>query len=91
MNKALYVKMADNDALVIGEVEKVAKARGVPMAHVATAWLLAQDGITAPIIGVSKMAHLDDAIAALDLELSEAELEQLEAPYQPHPVMGVNL
>lgn len=91
MNKALYVKMADNDAQVIGEVEKVAMARGVPMAHVATAWLLAQDGITAPIIGVSKMAHLDDAIAALDLELSEAEIKQLEAPYQPHPVMGVNL
>jgi aryl-alcohol dehydrogenase-like predicted oxidoreductase len=91
MNKALYVKMADNDAQVISEVEKVAMARGVPMAHVATAWLLAQDGITAPIIGVSKMAHLDDAIAALDLELSEAEIKQLEAPYQPHPVMGVNL
>jgi aryl-alcohol dehydrogenase-like predicted oxidoreductase len=91
MNKALYVKMADNDAQVIGAVEQVAGARGLPMAQVATAWVLAQDGITAPIIGVSKMAQLEDALGALDVELSPAEIEQLEAPYQPHPVMGLNL
>jgi len=91
MNKVLYVKMADNDAQVIGAVEQVAKARGVPMAQVATAWVLAQEGITSPIIGVSKMAHLEDALGALDVTLSAAEIERLEAPYQPHPVMGVRL
>jgi aryl-alcohol dehydrogenase-like predicted oxidoreductase len=86
--KALYMKMADNDAAVIGAVEKVAKQRGIPMAHVATAWVLAQEGVTAPIIGVSKMAQLEDALGALDVTLSADEIEQLEAPYQPHPVMG---
>ena len=91
MNKVLYERMADNDGQVIGAVEQVARARGVPMAQVATAWVLAQDGITSPIIGVSKMEHLDDALGALDVELSPTEIEQLEAPYQPHPVMGVNL
>jgi aryl-alcohol dehydrogenase-like predicted oxidoreductase len=80
--------MADNDAQVIGAVQKVAGERGVPMAQVATAWVLAQDGITAPIIGVTKMAQFEDALGALEIELSEAEFEQLEAPYQPHPVMG---
>jgi aryl-alcohol dehydrogenase-like predicted oxidoreductase len=86
--QALYTKMADNDAQVIGAVEQVAKQRGIPMAHVVTAWLLAKDGITSPIIGVSKMAQLEDAISSLDVSLSAEEIEQLEAPYQPHPVMG---
>ena len=88
VNQGLYVKMAENDAQVIGAVEKVAKARGIPMAKVATAWLLAKEGISAPIIGVTKMPQLEDALSALDVELSAAEIEQLEAPYQPHPVMG---
>jgi aryl-alcohol dehydrogenase-like predicted oxidoreductase len=80
--------MAANDAQVIGAVEAIATERGVPMAHVATAWVLAQEGITAPIIGVSKMAHLEDALGSLDLNLTEAEIARLETPYQPHPVMG---
>jgi aryl-alcohol dehydrogenase-like predicted oxidoreductase len=88
INKALYEKMAANDAQVIGAVEAIATERGVPMAHVATAWVLAQEGITAPIIGVSKMAHLEDALGSLDLNLTEAEIARLETPYQPHPVMG---
>ena len=86
--QALYTRMADNDAQVIGAVEQVASQRGISMAHVATAWLLAKDGITAPIIGVSKMSQLEDAISALDVSLSEEEIARLEAPYQPHPVMG---
>jgi 1-deoxyxylulose-5-phosphate synthase len=88
INKALYVRMADNDAAVIGAVEQVAGARGLPMAQVATAWVLAQPGISAPIIGVSKMAQLDEAIAALDVALTAEEMATIEAPYQPHPVMG---
>jgi aryl-alcohol dehydrogenase-like predicted oxidoreductase len=88
INKALFVKMADNDAQVIGAVEQVARARDIPMAHIATAWVLAQEGITAPIIGVSKMAQLEEAISALDVKLTSEEIAALEAPYQPHPVMG---
>jgi aryl-alcohol dehydrogenase-like predicted oxidoreductase len=58
------------------------------MAHVALAWLLAQPGVTAPIVGVSKMQHLKDALGALDLTLSADEIGALEAPYVPHPVSG---
>ncbi|MBM3595493.1 MAG: aldo/keto reductase, partial [Alphaproteobacteria bacterium] len=86
--QALYTKMAENDAEVIGAVESVAKQRGIPMAHVAIAWLLAKEGITAPIIGVSKMSQLEDALSSLEVNLGEEEIARLEAPYQPHPVMG---
>ena len=88
INQALYVKMAGNDAEVIGAVQKVAAARGAPMAQVATAWVLGLDGMTAPIIGVTKMAQLDDALGALEIKLTAEEVAALEAPYQPHPVMG---
>ena len=88
INKRLFEAMAQNDRAVIATIEQVAKARGVPMAHVAMAWLLAQDGITAPIVGVSKMAHLEDAIGALDVTLTGEEIGQLEGAYQPHPVLG---
>ena len=84
----LYKKMADNDAEVIGAVQKVAAARGAPMAQVATAWVLGLDGMTAPIIGVTKMAQLDDALGALEIKLTAEEVAALESPYQPHPVMG---
>ena len=68
-----------------------AAARGYQPAALAVAWVMSHPAITAPIIGVSKMAQLEDALGALDVELSPAEIEQLEAPYQPHPVMGLNL
>ena len=64
----------------------VAAARGISPAQVALAWILHQPGITAPIIGASKMAHLDQAIAALDITLTAEELRQLEEPYEPHTV-----
>ena len=54
----------------------------------ALAWLLHQPGVTAPIVGASKMQHLDDAVAALDLKLDAEELKALAEPYQPHPVLG---
>jgi len=69
-------------------VAHVAEARGVPRAQVALAWVLRQPGITAPIVGATKLAHLDDAIAALDVTLSDDEVAELEAPYAPHPVAG---
>jgi aryl-alcohol dehydrogenase (NADP+) len=69
-------------------VTEIAGKRGVSNAQVALAWLLAQPGVTAPIIGANKMAHLEDAVAALDLKLDADELKALAEPYQPHPIKG---
>jgi 1-deoxyxylulose-5-phosphate synthase len=66
----------------------VAQRRGVPLARVALAWLMAQPAVTSPIVGVTKQAHLDDAVAAVDLELDDDELEELGAGYLPHAVAG---
>jgi aryl-alcohol dehydrogenase-like predicted oxidoreductase len=76
------------DADVIEAARSVAAARGVPMARVALAWLLSRPGVTAPIVGATKPAHLDEAIAAVDLALSTEEIAVLEAPYRPHAVRG---
>ena len=65
-----------------------ARRRGVTPAQVALAWLLRQPGVTAPIVGTTKLAHLDAAIAALDITLDDAECRLLEEPYVPHPVLG---
>ena len=67
---------------------EVAAARGVPRAQVALAWLLQQPGITAPIVGASQTAHLEDALAALALRLTPEEIAALEEPYVPHPIAG---
>ena len=66
----------------------MAKARGVSAAQISLAWLLAQPGVTAPIIGASKMDQLDQAVEALDIQLDDAECTALEEPYQPQPVRG---
>jgi aryl-alcohol dehydrogenase-like predicted oxidoreductase len=78
----------DSDFAVVERVTDIAKRRGVSNAQVALAWVLAQPGVTAPIIGASKMQHLDEAIKALELGLSEEELRALAEPYKPHPVFG---
>ena len=67
---------------------ELAGRRGVRPAQIALAWLLHQPGVTAPIIGASKPHHLEDAVAALDIKLSEEERDYVQAPYQPHPVLG---
>ena len=85
---SLYAKTEESDRAVVAAVERVAGGLGVPMAQVAMAWLLAHSGITAPIVGVSKMAQLEDALGALDVTLSMEELGELELPYVPHPVAG---
>jgi len=77
-----------SDFTVVDRLTEIASKRGVPNAQVALAWVLAQPGVTAPIIGASKMHHLDDAIAGLKLKLDEAELQALSEPYRPHPVLG---
>ena len=78
----------DDDFAVVDKVSEIAKNRGVSNATVALAWVLAQPGVTAPIVGASKAAHLDDAVAALDLQLDADELKALAEPYRPHPVLG---
>ncbi len=78
----------DSDFAVVAKLSEIAEARGVPNAQVALAWLLGKPGVTAPIIGASKMKHLEDALAALDLKLEASELAALEEPYRPHGVLG---
>jgi aryl-alcohol dehydrogenase-like predicted oxidoreductase len=84
--RKLYDQDGDQD--VIDATVRVAKARGVAPARVALAWLLAKPIVAAPIVGATKIGHLEDAIAALDLELSAEEMRQLETPYRPHAVRG---
>jgi aryl-alcohol dehydrogenase-like predicted oxidoreductase len=83
--KTLY---DDSDASIVAALAKVAAGRHVPMAQVAIAWLLSRPTVTSPIIGATKVAHLEDAVAALALELSDEEISALEAPYTPRPVAG---
>jgi aryl-alcohol dehydrogenase-like predicted oxidoreductase len=78
----------DEDRAVVETVAKVAARRGVPRAQVALAWLLAQPVVTSPIIGVTKPQHLTDAVAAVDLELSPDDIEELGAGYTPHAIAG---
>ncbi|MFE0359516.1 aldo/keto reductase [Streptomyces nigra] len=79
---------ADSDRVVVEAVTRVANERGVPRAQVALAWLLHQDTVTAPIVGAARLGHLEDAVAAVELELSDKELAALQEPYTPHPVIG---
>ena len=79
---------ADTDFTIADRVVELAGRRGVKPTQVALAWLLAKPGVTAPIIGASKLPHLDEAVGALDLKLDAAEMAFLEEPYTPHPVLG---
>ncbi|MCI0395299.1 MAG: aldo/keto reductase, partial [Chloroflexi bacterium] len=82
----MYYQPEDFD--VVDRVAELATQRGVAPAQIALAWLLHKPGITAPIIGASKMDHLEDAIAAAQIQLSAEEIKRLEEPYRPHPVLG---
>ncbi len=83
---SLYKVPSDFD--VVERCMQVAAERGVPSAQVALAWLLHRPGVTAPIVGATKPGHLEDALAAEDLSLTEDEIRRLEEPYLPHPVLG---
>jgi 1-deoxyxylulose-5-phosphate synthase len=85
---SLFAKSADADRKVVDRVAQVAAARGVPRAQIALAWLLAKPVITAPIVGATKLQHLEDAIASVNLRLSKEEITSLEEPYVPHAVVG---
>jgi 1-deoxyxylulose-5-phosphate synthase len=84
--KRLYDEASDR--AVVERVAEVAAERGVSRAQVALAWVLSKPVVTAPIVGVTKDAHLDDAVAAVDLRLTDEEVARLEAPYTPHAVAG---
>jgi 1-deoxyxylulose-5-phosphate synthase len=83
--RSLY---GEGDREIVEAVARVAQARDLPRAQVALAWLLHQPAVTAPIVGASKPGHIADAVAAVELELSDDELAQLEAAYTPHAVVG---
>jgi aryl-alcohol dehydrogenase-like predicted oxidoreductase len=78
----------ESDRQIVERVLKLAEARKVPPAQVALAWVVQKPGVTAPIIGASKPHHLTDAVAALELSLTDGEVSELEAPYKPHAIAG---
>lgn len=84
----LFGKTEEADKKVVDRVAAVAAARGIPRAQIALAWLLAKPGITAPIVGATKLQHLDDAIASVNVKLSSEDMASLEEPYVPHEVVG---
>jgi aryl-alcohol dehydrogenase (NADP+) len=84
--KTLYT--SPDDAEIVAAVAAVAAERGVPRAQVALAWVLRNPVVSAPVVGAGRPGHLTDAVAALDLELTDEEVARLEAPYRPHPVAG---
>jgi len=86
--KGLHKGLGEADRRVADAVAQVAAARGVPRAQVALAWVASRPGVTAPIVGASKAAHLQDALAALSIQLTPEEVATLETPYVPHPVAG---
>ncbi|HEY2356013.1 MAG TPA: aldo/keto reductase, partial [Phenylobacterium sp.] len=81
----LYFREADHK--VVDAVTEVAKARGLSNMQVALAWVLKNPAITAPIVGASKLGHIEDAVSALDVKLADDEVAKLEAAYQPKPVL----
>ncbi|HEY3867365.1 MAG TPA: aldo/keto reductase [Actinocrinis sp.] len=81
----------DSDRQIVEAVARVAERRGIPRAQVALAWLARNPAVTAPIVGTSKPHHLDDALAALDLDLADDEVAELEEPYVPHALAGIDV
>lgn len=86
--QTLYSVAAEADRRVVERVAEIAAERGVSRAQVALAWVLQKEPVTAPIVGATKMSHLDDAVSALSVHLTPEEIAGLEEPYVPHPVLG---
>jgi aryl-alcohol dehydrogenase-like predicted oxidoreductase len=84
----LFAKTEEADRKVVDRVAQVAAVRGIPRSQIALAWLLAKPVITAPIVGATKLHHLDDALASVNVKLSAEEITSLEEPYVPHAVVG---
>jgi aryl-alcohol dehydrogenase-like predicted oxidoreductase len=87
-SKSLY--KTDADFQIVTRLQELAEQKGIATAQLALAWMLGKPGITAPIIGASKPGHLEDAVAALSVELDNEDIRQLEEIYEPHPVLGFN-
>jgi 1-deoxyxylulose-5-phosphate synthase len=85
-SRQLYI---DEDLEVARRVVETGRQRGVPAARIALAWLLSRPGVAAPIVGATRLEHLEDAVAAIDISLSEEEIRFLEEPYRPHAVRGI--
>jgi aryl-alcohol dehydrogenase-like predicted oxidoreductase len=86
--QTLYSSMVEADQRVIAAVDALAKARKLPHAQVTLAWLLQRDAVTAPIVGATRMEHLETAVGALGVQLSMEEVKAVEAPYVAHPIAG---
>jgi len=86
--RGMYTRTDAMDEQVVEAVGRIAAARGISYAQVAMAWLLSRPTVTSPIVGATKPYHIADAVAAISVKLTEEEIKQLEAPYQPHPVLG---
>ena len=86
--KTLYAATTVSDRGIVDRVGEIAVRRGVPRARIALAWLLHKPAVTAPIVGATRMEHLEDAVAALSVKLTEEEIVALEERYLPHPIVG---
>ncbi|WP_341278922.1 aldo/keto reductase [Paenibacillus sp. FSL H8-0537] len=88
VQKSKYDATADTDRLIVERVAAIAENRGVPRAQIALAWVAQKEQVTGPIVGASKISHLEDAAASLSIKLTPEEIASLEEPYVPHPVIG---
>jgi len=86
--KTLYAKTAETDQIIVERVAEIAEKHKIPRAQIALAWVLQKDPVTAPIVGATKQSHLEDAVAALEVQLTTEEIAFLEEPYIPHQVVG---
>lgn len=91
ITKNLYAATAESDRKVVERLAEVAEKRSLPRAQIALAWLLQNDAVTAPIVGPTKISHIEDAVAALSIKLTPEEIALLEEPYVPHPVIGIEV
>lgn len=88
--KTLYGSAESSDRKIVQRVAEIAASRGVSRAQIALAWIAQKPFVTAPIVGVTKLHHLEDAVAALSLGLTHEEIGALEEPYVPHPILGIS-
>jgi aryl-alcohol dehydrogenase-like predicted oxidoreductase len=87
--KQKYDATAETDKMIVERVTEIAKKHAVPRAHVALAWLLQKETVVAPVIGATKISHLESAVESLSVQLTPEEVTYLEEPYVPHPIVGL--